>query len=353
MLIGVLAACGDEAEPTATPTATSTVAPAPTATATSAAAPTTTPAEPTATQKPPPDEAMEEATDTDIKDFTLQDITVKKWTNRDSVPHTTTSGKPDGKTDLWDSGRLNQGGAFSFTFAEAGTFDYFCAIHPRMQATITVTDGEAAAVPPTPTTAPTQTPTAAPTAMATAEPTATTPAATATPTATAEPTATTAPPESSGEIVASNIANFSLKDLTVSDDTFKFTFTEAGTFNYFCTIHPNMHATVTVTDGEAAAAEPSPEPTAAAEPQLSTSNIANFRLQDVTVSVGDSVEWTNIDSAPHTVTSGESPDPSGVWDRGNLNKDSKFKFTFTEAGTFDYFCKIHPSMQATVTVAES
>ena len=114
-----------------------------------------------------------------------------------------------------------------------------------------------------------------------------------------------------------------------------------------------MQATVTVTGGEEAAAEPSSEPTAAAEPQLLTSNIANFRFQDLTLSVGDSVEWTNIDSAPHTATSGDSPDPSGVWDSGNLNKDSKFKFTFTEAGTFSYFCKIHPSMQATVTVAEA
>ena len=98
VLIGVLAACGDEAEPTAT--ATATVAPAPTATATSAPVPTTAPAEPAATEEPAADESMdeemdesmEEATDTDIKDFTLQDITVKKgstvkWTNRDSVPH--------------------------------------------------------------------------------------------------------------------------------------------------------------------------------------------------------------------------------------------------------------------------
>ena len=151
-----------------------------------------------------------------------------------------------------------------------------------MQATITVTDGEAAALPPTPTTAPTQTPTAAPTAMATAEPTATTPAATATPTATAEPTATTAPPESSSETV--------------------------------------------------------------------TSNIANFSLQDLTVSVGAAIEWSNKDGPPHTVTSGDSPDPSGVWDSGSLSTDDTFKFTFAEAGTFNYFCTIHPNMQATVTV---
>lgn len=46
------------------------------------------------------------------------------WTNNDSVPHTATS-----DTGVWDSGTLNPGQSYSFTFNEPGTFPYFCATH--------------------------------------------------------------------------------------------------------------------------------------------------------------------------------------------------------------------------------
>lgn len=55
------------------------------------------------------------------------------WTNNDGAPHTVTA--DDGS---FDSGRLNPGGTFSFTFAQAGTFAYHCNIHPSMVGTITV-----------------------------------------------------------------------------------------------------------------------------------------------------------------------------------------------------------------------
>lgn len=51
------------------------------------------------------------------------------WTNRDGTLHTTTSGVPGAKDRLWDAQLLSSGGEFSFTFAQAGTFAYFCAIH--------------------------------------------------------------------------------------------------------------------------------------------------------------------------------------------------------------------------------
>jgi plastocyanin len=60
--------------------------------------------------------------------------TAVMWTNRDSATHTTTS-----DTGLWDSGMLATGKSFSFTFAQAGTFAYHCAIHPNMHGTIVVT----------------------------------------------------------------------------------------------------------------------------------------------------------------------------------------------------------------------
>lgn len=56
------------------------------------------------------------------------------WTNDDFTVHTVTS-----DTGVWDSGSLQKGGTFSYTFKTAGTFPYHCIPHPYMTATITVT----------------------------------------------------------------------------------------------------------------------------------------------------------------------------------------------------------------------
>ncbi len=55
------------------------------------------------------------------------------WTNNDSTTHTVTS-----DTNLFDSGNVNQGQTFEFTFNEIGTFNYHCSIHPEMLGEITV-----------------------------------------------------------------------------------------------------------------------------------------------------------------------------------------------------------------------
>jgi plastocyanin len=55
------------------------------------------------------------------------------WTNRDQVPHTTTSA-----AGIWDSGTLPNGRTFSITFRSPGTYAYRCSIHPNMQGTVVV-----------------------------------------------------------------------------------------------------------------------------------------------------------------------------------------------------------------------
>ncbi len=103
-------------------------------------------AAPTATATPEPTSTPSAQTVmSDIQNFTLENLTVTKgtmitWTQQDSVPHTTTSGEPSNTTDIWDSSTPSQGQSFSFTFDQAGTFKYFCTIHPSMQATVTVTE---------------------------------------------------------------------------------------------------------------------------------------------------------------------------------------------------------------------
>jgi plastocyanin len=59
--------------------------------------------------------------------------TTVTWTNRDDVPHTVTS-----STKLFKSPPLDTGDAFSYTFKDAGTFEYYCSMHPRMTGKIVV-----------------------------------------------------------------------------------------------------------------------------------------------------------------------------------------------------------------------
>ena len=69
----------------------------------------------------------------------------------------------------------------------------------------------------------------------------------------------------------------------------------------------------------------------------------SFTPQVLTVAVGTKVTWTNRDDVPHTVTGTEKRFASPV-----LDTDQQFSFTFTEAGSFDYFCSVHPHMTGKV-----
>jgi plastocyanin len=72
---------------------------------------------------------------------------------------------------------------------------------------------------------------------------------------------------------------------------------------------------------------------------------------DITINVGDTVEWDNVDTAAHTVTSGSPADgPSGIFDSSLLMADATYAFTFEDAGEYDYFCMVHPWMVGSVSV---
>ena len=75
-----------------------------------------------------------------------------------------------------------------------------------------------------------------------------------------------------------------------------------------------------------------------------------FSPSNKTISVGTTIKWTNKDNFTHTVTSGTPGSPSGLFDSGNLGLNGEFSFTFTQAGTFKYYCKIHSSMTGTIIV---
>jgi len=86
-------------------------------------------------------------------------------------------------------------------------------------------------------------------------------------------------------------------------------------------------------------------------------NIIDFGFSppSVSISVGDTVTWTNTGSFTHTTTSGTttggSPHPDGKWDSGALLPGHTFSHVFTSAGSFPYYCTPHYTMMVgTVTV---
>jgi plastocyanin len=63
------------------------------------------------------------------------------------------------------------------------------------------------------------------------------------------------------------------------------------------------------------------------------------------ITVGATVTWTNMDSAPHTVSQ------TGGFESGKFDMGGTFSFTFDTPGTYEYFCQFHPNMKATIVVS--
>ena len=71
----------------------------------------------------------------------------------------------------------------------------------------------------------------------------------------------------------------------------------------------------------------------------------HFAPMSLSVPVGTSVRWKNMDGEPHTVVSIE-----GVFRSGGLDQDDSFTFKFDKPGTYKFLCSIHPQMLGTITV---
>ena len=98
-------------------------------------------------------------------------------------------------------------------------------------------------------------------------------------------------------------------------------------------------------------------PKTAVPPTTTQSTVANsveikgfaFNPGAITVAKGTTVTWTNEDSAPHTVTTTNAPVD---FDSGRMSKGDTFSQTFDAAGTYEYYCSIHPNMKGKVIVTE-
>ena len=162
---------------------------------------------------------------------------------------------------------------------------------------------------------------------------------------------------------------------------------EEGIYYYICTVpghrEQGMVGQIIVGDVSADAqmmapepepepevmAEPEPEPEVMAEPEPMTEFTGTVSVPEgtsipgceetnecyipaeVSINVGDTVTWSNDDTAAHTVTSGTPTDgPDGVFDSSLFMADTTFEYTFDEAGEYDYFCMVHPWMVGKVQV---
>lgn len=87
-----------------------------------------------------------------------------------------------------------------------------------------------------------------------------------------------------------------------------------------------------------------PRPVEAATVDVNIDNFS-FAPTSLRVRVGTQITWTNRDDIPHTVVEEGKTFKSRV-----LDTDEKFTFTPTKAGTYNYYCSIHPKMTAKLVV---
>lgn len=72
-----------------------------------------------------------------------------------------------------------------------------------------------------------------------------------------------------------------------------------------------------------------------------------YQPATIQIAVGTTVTWTNRDSVPHSVTF-----KNGMADSGLFKLGQSFSSTFQSAGTYQYYCTVHPSMIGTVIVTQ-
>ena len=77
-----------------------------------------------------------------------------------------------------------------------------------------------------------------------------------------------------------------------------------------------------------------------------TIRLVRFSPETLEIKTGQTVEWTNDDLTPHTVTS----QGAGDLNSGSIDAGASWRHTFTQAGSFQYYCTFHPEMKGTVVV---
>ncbi|HXG74837.1 MAG TPA: plastocyanin/azurin family copper-binding protein [Candidatus Nitrosotenuis sp.] len=222
------------------------------------------------------------------------------WTNHDTAAHTVTSAADAGAT--FDSGLISAGATYQLDTSKLGVgkYEYFCIVHPWMQASFEVVEKSGERL----------------TEGATAKDPNSLPVET---------------PEHAGAISTETV-----EEVTTPPE------------------EPVEQTVEPPTEPEIQAPQPTPTnmisiPQGASVPGCETTNEC-FVPSIVSVPVGTTVTWTNDDTAAHTVTSGANVTPDGIFDSGLFMAGKSFSHTFDTPGQYPYYCLVHPWMSGTVTV---
>jgi plastocyanin len=144
--------------------------------------------------------------------------------------------------------------------------------------------------------------------------------------------------------------------LIESNNQFNYTFSDEGQFKYYCTLHPFMTGTVTVTKQiQPIVTTPDKLPkmfnVSIAEGSSFPNNRIFFAPSEINVAPNATVVWTNDDSIMHSVTSGKPREgPNEEFDSGIIQAADSFSHTFSKSGAYDYFSNLQPYMVGKVIV---
>ena len=160
----------------------------------------------------------------------------------------------------------------------------------------------------------------------------------------------------------------------MSGESFEWTPTGNGYYDYFCILHTWMQGSINVGNTTPPVSEPTPEPEPTPSSSSETITIGAveesgfsqscavsmggdgcYTPVNVSVNVGDTIVMSNSDpTGVHTFTSGTvngfTPQPDGTFDTGVLMSGDAFEWTPTESGEYPYYCMLHTWMVGTITV---
>ena len=203
------------------------------------------------------------------------------WSNDDTAAHTVTSGTPDGPDGVFDSSLFMAGNTFEFTFDEAGTYSYFCMVHPWMI----------------------------------------------------------------GEIIVNEIEEMIVQEIAVGEPN------PSGIEPEVIPVEPVI---VPAPESEPTEKRAAPVQVTMAQgsgiPGCETTNEC-FLPYQVEIYSGEPVVWINADSAAHTVTSGLPGIPDAIFNSEMIMSNQTWEFVFTDSGEYDYYCMVHPWMTGKVVVS--
>lgn len=117
-------------------------------------------------------------------------------------------------------------------------------------------------------------------------------------------------------------------------------------------VAPSTSEVTTPTESPTASASESASPSAAMSQNIVKITANGFVPQSITIKAGESVTWTNTDTAPHNVNSNPHPIHTDYppLNLGTIQPGSSKSLTFPTKGTYGYHDHLNPQFKATVIV---